>query len=61
MEELYLAFEQLRDIINGRNTYTDDNDWEQNLLAQTKIVDDLMESVYASALDTDLLDDLEDL
>ena len=60
MQELYLVFEQLRDIINGRDTYTDDNDWAENIYAQTKIVNDLMESVCASAPDLDLLDD-EDL
>lgn len=59
MEELYLQFEQLRDIINGRNTYTDDNDWAENIYAQTEIVNDLMESVYDSF--NDLGDDLDDL
>jgi len=59
VEELYLQFEQLRDIINGRNTYTDDNDWAENIYAQTEIVNDLMESVYDSF--NDLGDDLDDL
>lgn len=54
MNKLYLEFEQLRDIINGRETYTDDNDWAENIYAQLKIVDDEMESVYSSALDLDL-------
>lgn len=57
MTEFKLAFEQLSDIINGRETYTDDNDWAENIYAQLKIVDEKMETVYASAADLDLLDD----
>lgn len=56
MEELYLQFEQLRDIITGRKTYSNDDEWEANILAQMEIVDDLVESVHASVVDCDLLD-----
>jgi len=57
MDDLYTDFEQLRDIINGRETYTDDNDWAENIYAQLKIVDEEMESVYSSARDVGLSDD----
>lgn len=45
MDDLYLAFEQLRDIASGRSTYSSDDEWEQHLLAQLKETDDLMEKV----------------
>jgi len=51
MEELYLMFEQLRDIAKGRKTYNNDDEWEANLLAQLEIVDDQMEAVHASSAD----------
>lgn len=51
MEELYLMFEQLRDIAKGRKTYNNDDEWEANLLAQLAIVDDQMETVHASSAD----------
>ena len=57
MEKLYLQFEQLRDIATSRSTYDNDDSWEDNLLAQLAIVDEQMEIVFASAIDTDLLND----
>jgi len=59
MNELYLMFEQLRDIATGRKTYDSDDEWEANLLAQLAIVDEQMEAVHASAADTGLLDEEE--
>ena len=31
MDELYQQFEQLRDIIMGRTTYNDDNEWADHI------------------------------
>lgn len=61
MEDLYLMFEQLRDIAKGRKTYNNDDEWEDNLLAQLKLVDDQMEGVYASAADLGLLDEDDEI
>lgn len=47
MGDLYLAFEQLRDIARGRSTYSSDDEWEQHLLAQLKETDDLIEKVMS--------------
>lgn len=39
MENLYILWEQLRDIIDGRETYCDDHDWAENIYAQEELVD----------------------
>ena len=48
MNDLYLQFEQLRDIITGRKTYDNDDEWEENILAQLSIVDDIVEQLVSN-------------
>ena len=57
MDELYEAMEQLRDIVNGQETYDNKQEYIDNVVAQFHIVDEVFQGVYASAVDTDLIDE----
>jgi hypothetical protein len=47
IERLYLAVEQMRDIITGRGSYDNDTECLDNIVATFKEVDELTEQVMA--------------